>query len=143
MKNCRVKCDSEALETVPTHFAAPTSDSGSLPDHFIIVDSCSTSNFENADNAEETMLVRVFLLSFIHAYFDIYVYLFAFYSIPKRMEHSDSVTTQKSIEVAAILESDESESHSNEWLKISECGSETKSEHKDDVISRLMEKSER
>lgn len=38
------------LETVNSHFAAPTSDSGSNPDHFIIVESCREAS--NSDNTE-------------------------------------------------------------------------------------------
>ena len=47
-----MKTDTDALETVVTHFAAPTSDSGSLPDHFIMVDSSQLPTLESSSNLE-------------------------------------------------------------------------------------------
>lgn len=41
------------LETVNSHFAAPVSDSGSNPDHFIIVESCQASNSDNTETVDD------------------------------------------------------------------------------------------
>lgn len=49
----------------------------------------------------------------------------------------------KSIEVIGNIESDESTCHSNEWLKLSECGSESKTESQNDVLRLLSKKCDR
>ncbi|XP_065212820.1 RAB11-binding protein RELCH homolog [Planococcus citri] len=110
-----MKADTDGLETVTTHFAAPTSESGSLPDHFIMVDSNQLVTAESNTNLDQNN---------------------------KTPDLSESAPS-KFIDVVETIDSDESTSHSNEWLKLNENEIEKKTNDKCDILGILAENSDR
>ncbi|KAK7603248.1 hypothetical protein V9T40_003247 [Parthenolecanium corni] len=104
------RCKNDGLVTITSHFAAPTSETGSIPEHFIMVDSCQVSNSDNTETIDDT----------------------SFSKLSERLNRDGEVNED--------IESDDSTSQSNEWLKLSECGSEPKSDVKNDILSLLNNK---
>lgn len=101
-----------------------------------MVDSCQVSNSDNTETIDDTRWK--FVANYVILVDELCtnnIYLLTFCSFSKLSERLN-----RDGEVNEDIESDDSTSQSNEWLKLSECGSEPKSDVKNDILSLLNNK---